>query len=430
MKPLAPQAIRLFQAGWDAEQSGNWHIAVEAYDCCLSITGPHPQVLCNLAQVLWMSEQLTAAEHALHQALQLAPQEGKLWRLQATLQRDLNRFEAAEQAFQRAARFGFTDATTSWNHSETLIGLGRYGEAFALAEQRLSEPGFQGLFHRTAPYWQNWPHCRKLLVWSEQGLGDTLQFVRWLPLLQHRLPALEQLVLDVEAPLVQLMQRGLAWLPRPLEVRAKQANPAPWQGAQGSLLSLPHRLGGAPAPLPGAYLLDPAWQRRLRTARSRPRVGVVWASGHRQDDPNTARLYRRRSLPTNALVALLTGLDALGAELVNLQIGPDRQQASAWKGSFAGALDPSADFAAMAEQMADLDLTLSVDTAAAHLAGATGLTAWVLLPWNADGRWLRQRSDSPWYPSLRLWRQPAAGDWPGLVDAVLQGFASWLIRSR
>ena len=429
MKHPAPQALSHFHAGWSAEQCGDWHRAVDAYSHCLEVAGPSHALLCNLANALWMTEQLAAADLTLQQALQLAPEEGKLWRLQATLQRDLNRFEAAELAFQQAGRNGFADPISAWNHSETLMGLERYSEAFALAERRLEEQSFQRLFHRPAPYWSGWPQSPELLIWSEQGLGDTLQFVRWLPLLQHRLPALEHLVLEVEAPLVRLLQRGLAWLARPLEVRAKQASPPAWPGAQGSLLSLPHQLGGAPCTLPGAYLLDPAWRRRPRSGGQRPRVGLVWASGRRQNDPNTARLYRRRSLPTEALIDLLSGLEALGADLVNLQVGPDRDQARAWSGRFAGALDPNADFAAMAELMADLDLTLSVDTAAAHLAGATGLPAWVLLPWNADGRWLRQRCDSPWYPSLRLWRQPAAGDWPGLIEAVLQGFSSWRISA-
>lgn len=427
MQPLAPHALSCFKAGWSAEQSGNWHEAVSAYTNCLEISQPSYVLLCNLANALWMTEQLPRAEETLQKALQLAPEEGKLWRLQATVQRDLNDLEAAEEAFQQAARHGVADPISAWNQSETLMGLGRYREAFALAERRLEEPSYQQIFHRPPPYWQGWPHAPRLLIWSEQGLGDTLQFVRWLPLLQRQLPAQSQVIVEVEEPLVSLLQRGLSWLPKPPQVRPKQQPAAPHNGSQGSLLSLPHRLGGAPSPLPGPYLLDPAWQRRPRNNRRRPLVGVVWASGRRPGDANTARLYRRRSLPSEALCQLLSGLEAQGAELVNLQIGPDRAQAQEWQGRFTGALDPHADFAAMAECMATLDLTLSVDTAAAHLAGATGLPAWVLLPWNADGRWLRQRSDSPWYPSLRLWRQPAAGNWPGLVNNVLEGFATWRV---
>ena len=427
MKPLAPQALGHFQAGWRAEQSGNWHAAVSAYTNCLEVAQPSYLLLCNLANALLMTEQLAAADQTLQQALLLAPEESKLWRLQATVQRDLNNLEAAEKAFQQAARRGVVDPISAWNHSETLMGLGRYREAFALAEQRLEEPSHQKLFHRPPPYWQGLTDASRLLIWSEQGLGDTLQFGRWLPLLQRQLPTECKVVVEVETPLVSLLQRGLSWLPKPPQVRPKQQPAAPHTGSQGSLLSLPHLLGGAPLPLPGPYLLDPAWQRRPRNNRRRPLVGVVWASGRRLEDANTARLYRRRSLPSEALCQLLSGLAAQGAELVNLQVGPDRAQAMEWQGSFADEMDPHADFAAMAECMATLDLTLSVDTAAAHLAGATGLPAWVLLPWNADGRWLRQRSDTPWYPSLRLWRQPEAGNWPGLVNNVLEGFAAWRV---
>jgi ADP-heptose:LPS heptosyltransferase len=137
------------------------------------------------------------------------------------------------------------------------------------------------------------------------------------------------------------------------------------------------------------------------------------------------REYRRRSLPPAALVALLEGLEASGAELVCLQFGVDRERASAWGGTFCAALPDSISLAANARCIASLDLVITVDTATAHLVGAMARPGWVLLPWAADPRWLRDREDSPWYPTLTLFRQPAHGDWPGLVDRVLERFRDW-----
>lgn len=426
-----------FERGVRADREGSWQEAVSHFCAYLQANPDSFAALGNLAGSLWGLSYFKTAEIVLRKALSMEPSESLLWRQWGTVQRDLNHFEAADQAFRRAAEAGVQDPISAWNHSEILIGLERYQEAFALAERRFDEPIYAEAFHRCGPYWHNWDGGEEVRVWSEQGLGDTLQFARWLPELSRQLGPGRKLILEVEPPLLTLLQRGLRWLPQPLTVVQKQDPPAPWSGCQGSLLSLPHQLGGAPNPLPGPYLLDPAWQGAScrgnlqgRRRAAHPRIGVVWASGRRLDDPFTERLYRRRSLPTPDLVRLLTGLSDLGAELVNLQVGPDRQQAQAWPGEFVASLEPGADFAAMAEVMAGLDLTLSVDTAAAHLAGATGLPAWVLLPWNADGRWLRNRATTPWYPSLRLLRQAGPGDWQSLVEQALQAVAQWQLSGQ
>jgi ADP-heptose:LPS heptosyltransferase len=151
----------------------------------------------------------------------------------------------------------------------------------------------------------------------------------------------------------------------------------------------------------------------------------VWAAGRKLDDPFSAREYRKRSLPAQALGALLEGLQRQGAELVNLQHGLDRDQADPWLHCWTDHLPEDADFAVTAAWVRQLDLVICVDTAMAHLAGALGHPGWVLLPFSADPRWLRGRSDSVWYPSLRLWRQPSSGNWDAVVDDVLDAFSGW-----
>ena len=228
-----------------------------------------------------------------------------------------------------------------------------------------------------------------------------------------------------------LLLVGLAWMPRSPEVRAK---PEPAGDSQGdaaggsavSLLSLPAALGGAPCPKPpgpdgrGTYLrgLAPA---APAGGYGRPlRIGITWASGRKLSDGFTRREYRKRSMPDAALVALVEGVVALGGEQVLLQQGEDRRQAEPVAHLFVDAIDPAGDFLATARVLADTDLLVTVDTAMAHLAGAMGHPAWVLLPFSAYPRWLLQRSDSPWYPSLRLFRQAYDRDWRPVVEAVLR----------
>ena len=133
-----------------------------------------------------------------------------------------------------------------------------------------------------------------------------------------------------------------------------------------------------------------------------------------------------RSLDQRALGSLLEGLHSLGVVIVPLQFGEEQAQVDPWRRLLSQGLAADADFATTAALVADLDLVLSVDTSMAHLVGAMRRRGWLLLPHAAAPRWLRTRPDSPWYPSLRLFRQPRTGDWQGVVDAVIAALASEL----
>ena len=226
----------------------------------------------------------------------------------------------------------------------------------------------------------------------------------------------------MEHQLVTLVQQGLSWLSQPPAVVAKpkDGSSAPAiEGRHCSLLSLPHHLGEAPLTHTVPYLRSDGWP--LASSREiYPRIGLLWAAGRKLGDPFTAREYRKRSLSPEALGQLVEGLHQSGAQLVNLQVGADREMATPLASRFADALPENADFAATAAVVRQLDLVISVDTAMAHLAGALGHPAWILLPHGADPRWLRDRGDSPWYPSLRLFRQPQPGDWSTAVSKILQ----------
>ena len=171
------------------------------------------------------------------------------------------------------------------------------------------------------------------------------------------------------------------------------------------------------------YLRHQRWM--APPSRSQPRIGLLWASGRKEDDAFLAREYRQRSLPAEVLGALLLGLQGQGAELVSLQLGLDRQRAGPWQQLFSEQLAEGSDFLATAALVRRLDLVITVDTAMAHLCGAIGQPAWVLLPFAADPRWLRGRSQSAWYPSLRLWRQPEPHQWTPVIEKLLAALPGW-----
>jgi tetratricopeptide (TPR) repeat protein len=417
-----PDSIQtLFDQALAAEHQGDWRAAVRLYEHAETLAPREHRLPANRGNALWLADAPWDALRAQQRAVTLAPGEALPLRGLGNALRDLNRYEAAEAAYARASRIQ-DDSFTAWNRSQNLMGLERYAQAFRLAEERWQLP--QATPYRQGPFWQDWPLSSRLTIWSEQGFGDTFQFLRWVVPLARWGVALN---LEVEPQLVQLLRQSLAWLPKPPQVQAKQDPPTPLQGAHGSLLSLPHLLGGGTlagtiTPAEG-YLRAPHWHHR--SPRSEPRVGLVWAAGRKLDQAYTAREYWKRSLPTAALEALLSGLRRQGAWLCNLQFGPDRNQAQGWGDHFDHTLAADADFATAATLISDLDLVISVDTATAHLVGAMGKQGWILLPWSADPRWLRDRADTPWYPSLTLLRQPAHGDWSSLVHAVLKRFSSW-----
>lgn len=251
------------------------------------------------------------------------------------------------------------------------------------------------------------------MLFAEQGLGDTLQFCRYASLVKARGA---RVVLEVQAPLRGLLG-GLAGVDQLLA----KGEPLPPFDYHCSLMSLPLALGTDidTIPAPGAYLAaEPAraaaWEERLG-ARRRPRVGLAWSGNpHHANDHNRSILFTQLaalfeqdcdfvSLQKEHRAADLAALDASGVLRVDAH------------------LNDFADTAALCELM---DLVISVDTSVAHLAGALGKPLWVMLPHVADWRWLTERSDSPWYPEARLFRQERAGGWDGVIAEVANALAA------
>ncbi len=415
----------------EAERVFDWQDAWDHYEAAATLAPREHRIRANQGNVAWLAARAQDAHFAYRRALLLNPACPISLRGLGNVKRDLNEFEAADRAYAVSLQLN-ADPLTAWNHSQVLIGLERYGEAYASAELRLKLESHD--LYRRDPFWDGaiaslTREEGPLHVWSEQGLGDTLQYIRWIPTLLARLPPHAFVpVLEVEPCLVRLLEQGLSWLPRAPRVVAKtETSPLPCSAPHMSLLSLPHHLGDAPHPglPPGEpYLRNPAWVRRrcepAAGSAARPqRLGLVWAAGRKLDDPFQAREYHQRSLPPQALELLLDGLQHRGHEVVNLQVGPDRSPPGNLSSRFETAMPATHDFADTATFVADLDRVITVDTAMAHLLGAVAHPAWVLLPFSADPRWHRGTEHCPWHPGLRLFRQPAPGDWVSVIQAVL-----------
>lgn len=284
-----------------------------------------------------------------------------------------------------------------WNRTLALLASGRWREGWRAHEIRRTHPGLAPRVF-TAPDWDGAALAgRRILLAAEQGFGDTIQFLRYVPEVKRRGGTT---VLDVQPALLELTRTlsGVDFL-----IASGAAVPA--VDVHAPLMSLPLLLGPEQPPPPPPYLQpDPAkralWRSRL-AGDPRPKVGVAWAGNPDQrNDP-------KRSLADRALAPLL-GVETV--RFVSLQKG--RKSPQTW---FAAALE-LANFADTAALIAELDLVIAVDTAVAHVAGALGKPLWVLLSPAADWRWPRGQPRTPWYPSARqIWRSSGEEWEPALI---------------
>jgi len=323
-----------------------------------------------------------------------------------------NRLAEAIASFERAIVLDPGYASAHWNLSMARLLGGDFERGWQDYDWRWQTPDNPPR-SLPQPEWQGEPLVGEtVFLYAEQGLGDTLQFVRYASVVAARGA---KVVLEVQPELRRLLA-DLAGV----DVLIARGEPLPPFDRQLPLLSLPRvcgtRLDTVPAAVP--YLaaepqLAAAWHERL-AALTGVRVGLVWAGS--TIHPND----RNRSLDPSAL----TPLAALpGVSYVSLQKGRaiDGLPAQMQVFDAASALN---DFADTAAALANLDLVIAVDTSVAHLAGAMGKPVWVLLPFSPDWRWLLERADSPWYPSMRLFRQTEPGAWGPVLQRVAAELAA------
>jgi hypothetical protein len=298
-----------------------------------------------------------------------------------------------------------------WNLSVALLASGAYQDGWREFEWRFRKPSpvIERPFHQ--PRWDGAPlEGKTILLHAEQGFGDTIQFVRYVQLVAARGG---RVIIECQVAALRELLRFVAGVAE--VVIAGEALPC--FDYHLPLMSLPLLFGTTLDTIPDRvpYLSAPSdkikqWRNLLGTSVKK-RVGLVWYAKQSQV------LNRKRSCPLRMFAPLWS---VPGIEFYTLQIGVGTDQLEEFSSEFE-IVDLTAhinDFADTAAFMANLDLVITIDTAVAHLAGALGVKTWVVLPHVAEWRWLCKRSDSAWYPTMRLFRQPSPGDWASLMEDV------------
>ncbi|MBF0394568.1 MAG: glycosyltransferase family protein [Alphaproteobacteria bacterium] len=397
-----------------ADAWSNWGIALKslgqldeaerAYRRALALRPGHADALVNLGTLLEARDRLDEAVDCWRQALDSQPGHADAWSNLANALQALDRPEEAVAAYDRALAQAPQHPEAHWNRGLALLSMGQFREGWREYEWRWRRPDMVTQAREfLQPPWMGQPlDGETVLLHAEQGLGDSLQFIRYAPMVAARGG---RVVIETHAELARLCASAAG-----IERIVVRGGPLPPFDFHAPLLSLPRLLGTTletiPADIP--YLeADPAardrWRDRLAGLSGR-RIGVVWQGSrtHAND--------RRRSLA----LANLAPLARLGGSVTFVSL----QKGFTGEAPFPLEAFPLGDFADTAALVSELDLVIAVDTAVAHLTGALGRPGFVLLPYAADWRWLRHRADSPWYPTLRLFRQPRPGDWASVVDAV------------
>ncbi|WP_395059003.1 tetratricopeptide repeat protein [Polaromonas sp.] len=393
---------------------GHYPQALAAFDQALALQPAYPQAFNNRANTLNNLGRHQEALESYDRAIALQPDFATFHTNRGNILQTLQRSQAALQSYRQASLLDPADAHAHWSLSLCLLQLGQCEEGWSAYEYRWERAEYRHRksAHFLQPRWRGEGDLRgkTILLHAEQGFGDTLQFCRYAAEVA-RLGG--RVVLEVQKPLRSLLQ-GLAGVHQ--VIAAGDAVPA--YDLQCPLLSLPlafnTRLDTIPAVVP--YLrADPEkmaqWQGRLGP-RSRPRVGLVWSgsSGHQNDRQRSIALAEFLTLLPDSVQPVSLQKDVREADLPVLQSRPDLLHLG----------DALVDFSDTAALCALLDGMVCVDTSVAHLAGALGRPVWLLLPTNPDWRWLLDRPDSPWYPSIRLFRQAVPGQWGDVLLGVRQ----------
>ena len=392
--------------------------ASEAIEVIESLLAANPH---HVTAIIWRSSaliRLNRPQDALmvtEQARSIAPEVilTHLAHAQALVQ--LNRLEEALVSYDHALKLDPEDTDAVWGRGLTLLTLGRFEEGWVTYEARKRKPGVYDKPEYSQPFWRGQEALTKkrLFAYWEQGYGDTIQFARYVLLAAA---AGAEVVLSVQDPLRRLFKD---FGPN-ITVIGQYETPEAFD-LHSPLLSMPLGFGTRLETIPsmaGGYLKAAAgdvatWQQKLPAGRVR--LGLVWSGSviHRNDN--------NRSLPLARLQGLLNPDHAW----ISLQRDIRDSDRSAFEAC--GLLDPSGelrDFADTAALISALDLVITVDTSVAHLAGALGKPCWVMLPFAPDFRWLLDRDDTPWYSTLRLFRQQSPGDWDGVLQRIAQALSS------
>jgi len=419
---LYDQAIKLnpshaeayYKRGNILKDLGRLHAAIASYDQAILLTPNYAHAYCNRGVIQQSLGLKSEALSSYNLAIAHDPSDAMAYYNRALLLQDCSRWDEALQSYDQAIAADPAFADAQYNRAVALLSGGDFGRGWASYEWRWKSARRLGLGEVrdfSQPLWlgEGSVGGKRILLHGEGGLGDTLQFCRYASLLAGRGAIV---YLEVPASLVNL----LANLDGVTQVIA-QGDALPPFDIHCPLLSLPlackTTFEGVPAAqryLYGEEAKVRQWRLRLKEQK-RPWVGLVWSG----NPDNTGDL--RRS------IRLADWVSHLPSEIqyfrLQLDVRKDDQAVLDSKSSSIASLDDNLlDFANVAALCECMDIVISVDTSLAHLSAALGRRTWILLSSSPDWRWLRDREDSPWYPSVKLYRQESAGEWREVFERI------------
>ena len=415
-------AEALHMLGLLAHQGGHHEAAHSLMSQAIAFLPEDAGCFANLCDVLRVLGRFDESVAAGRRAIALRPDFANAHNNLGNVLKDMGRTAEAIAAYRATLALAPDDPEAKWNHSLLQLVHGDYARGWPLYEARWDTDRLRASRRKfSQPMWDGSPlNGQRVLLHSEQGFGDTIQFIRYAPLIAKMggtvlvecQPSLTRLLATVEG-VSKVVGDGEPLPPFDLHV---------------PMLSLPFVFKTEPETIPSKvpYLaIDPArgqfWRDWLGDG-SPLKVGFVWAgrTGNFQQAMRAIRLEQ-----------LLPLLRVPGVDFISLQMGDQAHQLAGTPGT-SQVRDPSGrigDFADTAALIAQLDIVISIDTAVAHLTGALGVPLWVMLPFACDWRWFLEREDSPWYPTARLFRQQRILEWDPVI-AKVRGELQALAESR
>jgi tetratricopeptide (TPR) repeat protein len=391
--------------------------AIAAFDQALTLDPDSATTHNNRGFALCTAGQREQAVAAYRRAIELDPNLAMAYNNLGKELRGLRQFDESLAAFRKALQLKPAEHVIHWNYALALLSLGHFSEGWEEFEWGVKAAWQISGRHFTAPAWNGQDLCdRTLFLHDEGGFGDALQFVRYVtPLKTFG----ARLILQCKPALVPLF----AELPC-VDAVIAEGRTLPSYDFHASLQGLPRLfktdLTNIPNRVP--YLKAPIdylerWRPRMRG--DRPKVGLVWSGVSHHEVPNASRIHGQEFLASIAQVG--------GIQFFSLQKGGESKIPRPAGLAMIELGDDLHDFADTAAVIELLDLVISVDTAAAHLAGALAKPIWMLIPDHADFhyRWLLDRTDSPWYPTMRIFRQSRPGDVAGTLNRVVAALREW-----
>ncbi|MBL7185327.1 MAG: tetratricopeptide repeat protein [Phycisphaerae bacterium] len=388
--------------------------AIAGYRRAIGLRADHAEAYNNLSRALKECGNFTEAIENCEKAIALKPDFAEAHNNLGLLLRAQGQHAETIANFEKAIQIKPGYANAHWNYSLALLSCGRFAEGWEQYKWR-RRAGLGAILdsqrHDPAS-WDGSPFTgKRLLIRYEQGMGDNLQFVRYAPRVKARGGTV---IFETLRPLLGLLE-GFDGIDELMEA-APDGEPTVEFDVDAFVLDLPGILGTTVETIPAEVPYLYAGRTKVENWRDRLagddfKVGIVWAGSpkHTDDSNRSCRFEHFKPLA-----------EIKSVRLIGLQRCDPAAQAEQVRGKmpFVNLGDEFEDFTDTAAVIENLDMVISVDTAVLHLAGAMGKKVWGLLPFDADWRWMLERSDSPWYPTMRLFRQVAAGDWGTVFSSV------------